>query len=294
MVNWKGFFSQKFVVTAGVRQGGCISPFLFNVMVDSVISAVHESGLGCHVDNLNFGILMYADDLILLSASPFHLQKMIDICINSLNDIDLSINIKKSVCVRIGKRSRYACPLVMINNVLIQWSDSVKFFGILFTSGTKLSVDFKSSRCKFFSSFNSIFSKIPKARESVIVALTKSKCTPSLLYGMEALKLNKSGLQRLDNPLYLALGKIFKTFDRNVLNNCMFFLSTLPPSLEYLVRKAKFLANLKESRNCLLHVLFNTCASTELDALFRGQQLVPDGNLYTFKRKVWKTFETLL
>ena len=74
---------------------GCLSPVLFAILVDCIICSILASGLGCHIDNINFGILMYADDLVLVSASVHHLQTMIDICLNELTDLDLAINLKK-------------------------------------------------------------------------------------------------------------------------------------------------------------------------------------------------------
>ena len=67
----------------------------------------------------------------------------------------------------------------------------------------KMTFDFKSSRSKFFRSFNSIISKISKANEIVAVSLIKTNCIPILMYGVEALDLNKSMLYSLNNPLCL-------------------------------------------------------------------------------------------
>jgi len=45
---------------------------------------------------------MYADDLLLLSISVTHLQKMLDICVKELASLDMKINVKKSNWLRIG------------------------------------------------------------------------------------------------------------------------------------------------------------------------------------------------
>ena len=50
---------------------------------------------------------MYADDLVLLSASIHHLQLMCNICLESFGDLDLKINVKKSVCTRFGERFQF-------------------------------------------------------------------------------------------------------------------------------------------------------------------------------------------
>jgi len=45
---------------------------------------------------------MYADDIVLLSYRVCVLQKMIDICVDELNCIDLSFNVKNSCLLRFG------------------------------------------------------------------------------------------------------------------------------------------------------------------------------------------------
>ena len=52
--------------------------------------------------------------------------------------------------------------------------------------------------------------------------------TPLVTYSLEALCLNNSTMSSLDNMLYNAFGKIFKTYDRIALLYCMFYLNCLP------------------------------------------------------------------
>ena len=68
-VRWNGFESANLRVLSGVRQGGALSPLLFNCYVDRIISQLKYSGLGCHFANCYAGCIMYADDLLLMSSS---------------------------------------------------------------------------------------------------------------------------------------------------------------------------------------------------------------------------------
>ena len=70
-----GFQSANLRVLSGVRQGGVLSPLLFNCYVDHIISQLKYSGLGCHYANCYVGCIMYADDLLLMSSSVLELQK---------------------------------------------------------------------------------------------------------------------------------------------------------------------------------------------------------------------------
>jgi len=91
-----------FSLTCGVRQEGVLSPVVFSIYVDSIIERLRMSGYGCVIGGEFFGCIMYAEDLLLVSHSVCVLQKMIDICVDELNCIGLSFNVKKSCFLRFG------------------------------------------------------------------------------------------------------------------------------------------------------------------------------------------------
>ena len=73
------------------------------------------------------GCVMYADDLLLLSASLCDLQLMISICCEELNKLDMRLNLKKSQIVRIGRLcTSYACSVV-IDGTSIEFVDGLKY-----------------------------------------------------------------------------------------------------------------------------------------------------------------------
>ena len=76
-VKWEACLSKLVQFVTGVRQGGVLSPVLFTV---DVISKLEASRYGCWVDGKYVGIIMYADDLLLISASCCDLRQMIAIC----------------------------------------------------------------------------------------------------------------------------------------------------------------------------------------------------------------------
>ena len=45
-MKWGSTFAGKFYVTNGVRQGGVLSPLLFNVYVDELSDCLNKSGIG--------------------------------------------------------------------------------------------------------------------------------------------------------------------------------------------------------------------------------------------------------
>ena len=79
-VRWDGYLGTWFDVTAGVRQGGILSPDLYNIYVDDLVYILKSSGVGCHVADTFAAALFYADDICILSPSLKGLQRLLDLC----------------------------------------------------------------------------------------------------------------------------------------------------------------------------------------------------------------------
>jgi len=48
--------------------------------------------MGCWVSGCYIGCILYADDMVLMSANVCDLQKMIDLCVDELCNIDMILN----------------------------------------------------------------------------------------------------------------------------------------------------------------------------------------------------------
>ena len=60
---------------------------------------------------------MYADDLILITASLTNLQKLICLCNSELSLIGLTLNAKKSAFICVGKKLRSNRTGIIANNL---------------------------------------------------------------------------------------------------------------------------------------------------------------------------------
>jgi len=78
---------------SGVRQDSILSPRLFTVLINIVIVKLRDSGVDCSINNIFIGCVLYADDIVVLSATVFF-QDMLNICNETIMDMDLSFNCK--------------------------------------------------------------------------------------------------------------------------------------------------------------------------------------------------------
>ena len=68
-VKWDGTLSHVFKLEFGVRQGSVLSPFLFAIYLDDLIDFRRS--------NYSNFVILYADDIMLLSRSVCELQRML-------------------------------------------------------------------------------------------------------------------------------------------------------------------------------------------------------------------------
>ena len=187
-VRWGDQNSAFFKLSAGVRQGGVLSPFLFAIFIDGLVNKIKNANVGCYVSTVCVSIFLYADDILLIAPSVSGLQSLVNICETELSNTDMFINAKKSICIRFGPRFNVHCDnITSSNGVKFDWVDKCRYLGVFLVSGRQFHCSFDNAKSKFFTSFNSISSKIWRfASEDVVLNLLRSKCISSLLYGVEA------------------------------------------------------------------------------------------------------------
>ena len=209
-VKWNDSYSDSWKVDSGVRQGGILSPILFNFYVNSIIVSLRELDLGCHLHGLFLGCIMYADDLLLLSASVQALQLMLDRCGVVGSELGITFNVSKSCCIAIGP-----IPFVSVNakmtlcNMPISWQCKCKYLGVTLLSGKHFNIDLSEIRRKFFVSCNLILSKCSYVSEPAKLKLVEAHCLPILLYAIESLNLSRVDLAEINSWWNSVYRKIF-------------------------------------------------------------------------------------
>ena len=92
-VRWNGDFSNMLPIKSCGLQGSILSPSL-NLYVDVIIAALTKAVYDCFVCQIYMGCIIYADDIILLSASIVALQELLNICFHNGEELIIFNNSK--------------------------------------------------------------------------------------------------------------------------------------------------------------------------------------------------------
>ena len=95
-IRWGNTFSTFFYVSNGVKQGGIISPVLFNVYMDDLNCVLNRSNIGGRIVREIGNHFSYANDLCLICLSSAGMQKLLNVCSKSATEHCLSYNLNKS------------------------------------------------------------------------------------------------------------------------------------------------------------------------------------------------------
>lgn len=129
--------SDSFTCNIGVRQGECLSPFLFAMYLNDLEEELDLNG----VDGINIGLkklilLLYADDIVIFGKTPEELQKSLNILENYCKRWKLTVNTNKTKIVVFRRGGRLPNNLEFsYNGKVIEIVNKFSYLGIVFTSG---------------------------------------------------------------------------------------------------------------------------------------------------------------
>ena len=205
-VKWDDAFSEWFPITAGVRQGGILSPDLYSIYVDELLSILRNSGKGCHYLGKFAAALFYADDMAVLSPSIRGLSALLHLCEAYCLEWDICLNAKKSKCLYFGKRIGIDYPIVL-NGKAIEWVDQWVYLGVTLRSAKTFDCSIRERVRKFYRSANAILRIEGKSSDTVMLNLIETHCVPILTYAIEIVHVSDRDERR---QLRVAYNSVFR------------------------------------------------------------------------------------
>ena len=178
-VRWGNVISSDFLVCNGVRQGGVLSPFLFNIYVDQLSSELNHQPVGCVISNVKINHLMYADDLVLLAPSASGLNKLLRICEDYGVSHDIKYNPVKSavMCFRSKILVGSHLPTFHLCGTPIKEVCNIKYLGNILCIDLKGDLDILRQRRQLFAQANTILRRFHMCTIDVKLTLFRSFCS---------------------------------------------------------------------------------------------------------------------
>ena len=117
----------------GVRQGDNLSPTLFNIYINDLAEELKSMNFGIKMGDFHICILLYADDIVLVSEHEQNLQRMLSHVHKWCCKWQMKVNIEKTKIVHFrNKRRRKTKFEFKIDNCTLDIDNSYRYLGVIF------------------------------------------------------------------------------------------------------------------------------------------------------------------
>ena len=178
-------------ISSGLLQDYILPPNFFNVYMDKLLYKLEASDLGCKLYNVNCGILMYANNMLLLCSSITKLQLMIDFCVSFGIEMSVTFSLLKSNCLAIYPGKIYfPSSSIQLGGISLSGSYKLRYLDIFIINNSKNLFDLNDQISKLYAAIHSIISNCGVNKELVALELLKRKCAAILFYALDAISIN--------------------------------------------------------------------------------------------------------
>lgn len=253
VVKTNGKLSDKFVIEEGVKQGGKVSPLLFDFFIDDLLSECLKMGLGAHINGINVSVIAYADDVLLISPVASHLQILLNKCEEYSIKWKMKFNPKKSLIYNTDK----------INGAFTLMGERMKevdgFIYLGLPVGDKKFIEkywedkFRNVERSFYAIRNLGLHK-DFMNPMCLGFIFKQFCQSTFVYGLELVNISRQQLKNFDTRL----GILFKScFYLSKFSRTKPLLNALKvDTFTHLYFKFKILFNKQVTQNQLVMEIF--------------------------------------
>ena len=189
-VKYENILSDEFSSYIGVRQGECLSPFLFSMYLNDLENEFVTKGLdGFDIGMLKLYLLLYADDIVVFSETSDGLQKGLNILADYCEKWKLVVNTDKTKIMIFRKGGNLPRNLdFMFKDNKIEIVRKFVYLGITFTTGGSFNETHKTlsgQALKGIFKLNQYLYKFTDLSPKHILDLFDKLIRPILCYGAQ-------------------------------------------------------------------------------------------------------------
>lgn len=195
--------SEEFITKEGLRQGGVLSPTLFNVLMDDVIKEVKEKvrkhSVGYrNMEHIQISECAFADDLVVYAKNEKDLQTNLDIWKTALQKRNLKINAEKTKVMLIGKENKEL--EIQLNGNRMEQVETFKYLGVKVHKDGRNDAEINGrieSALKMYYALGKTFIRKKEVSKKTKMTVYKTIFIPTLTYGSESWVLTKETKRKL-------------------------------------------------------------------------------------------------
>ncbi|KAG7309258.1 hypothetical protein JYU34_005198 [Plutella xylostella] len=147
VVRWNGVLSEPVGLSCGVRQGGSMSPVLFNLYMDDLNKQLTQTQVGCSMHGTMVNNICYADDMVLLAPSISAMRELLSVCEKYADDHNMQYNADKSEYMIFQSENTPTTDLPLIlKGETLRRAEEVKYLGHIINSRLSDDADIERQR----------------------------------------------------------------------------------------------------------------------------------------------------
>ena len=167
-------YTTSICVSNCVKQGGILSPMLFNIYSNELSVKLNQLGIGGDNGGHFINYLCYVDDLYLISLSCAGMQSLLDLC--STYAIEHVLTYKSYFLCFKPKHIKFHTTTMYLHKVEMPRVEQCKYLCIM-VSTKNCDIDMKRQMRKFYDNINIYLESFPKCFTDVKCMLFKLFCS---------------------------------------------------------------------------------------------------------------------
>jgi hypothetical protein len=199
-----------FKTKTGVKQGGPLSPKLYNAYIADIVVKINEVQDGVFIGDIKLNIIIYADDILLLSNTKVGMVKMLNKLKVYMVMWKIVINWDKTNYLVVGETKLLISP-VLVEGIEVKRVKEIKYLGFHineeFESLQHLQIKSKALMRRSYSLYNIGFLSIGLKVETKSFVY-ETYCRPTVTYGLDLLDLDEKVLKSLRTDEGILLKRI--------------------------------------------------------------------------------------
>ena len=181
--------SSIFASNVGLKQGCNLSPLLFNIFINDLLSEIDTHREDSPMLNgIPINGLMYADDLVLISESEEGLQHLLNILNSYTEKWFMQVNKSKTKYMRICKQNRKPLALMKLGDSALENTSEYCYLGTVFTCNGSLNEAGKVLHDKAVKAMYGLLQKVHKHKTcspKILLELFDKMIIPIAMYNSE-------------------------------------------------------------------------------------------------------------